>query len=272
LSHARRKKDFPKDNQRVEGRGKRPSATPSIQDLTRSSSLIFTGIVVQHGSSTVPILSPNEKMVAVRVDRGLRVDPVLGDLHGKIITVVAGAPESLSVGQKAVFFTNSWIHGRGIAVREVDHWDVGEEESVAAAVAQLPELHLMERLRSAELVVDAQVVRMTQVKQNSHERNAALWTAAQLQVKKVLRGQQRKSTMLFFPTADRPPWTNAPRFKERQRGIFILHRPSRSATLSEATLEADSLVALDPADFQPESQLPEVERLLAAVVSEGRIP
>ena len=245
---------------------------PSILDLTRSSSLIFTGTVVQRGTSTVPTLSPQENLVVVRVDRGLRVDPVLGDLHDKMITVAAPAPESLSPGQRAVFFTNSWIHGRGIAVREVDHLDIGEEENVAAAVAQLPQVYLMERLRSAELVVNAQVVQISPVQKTSGERNAALWAAAHLQVERVLRGQPRESTVVYFPTAGRPPWTSAPRFKEQQRGIFILHAPSRNATLSEATLDAGSLVALDPADFQPESQLPEVEKLLAAIKQEGGIP
>jgi hypothetical protein len=237
----------------------------SILDLTRTSSLIFTGTVVQRGTSTVPILPPRENLVVVRVDRGLRVDPVLGDLHDTMITVAAPAPESLNLGQKAVFFTNSWIHGRGIAVREVDHLDIGEEDSVAAVVAQLPQLHLLDRLRSAELVVDAQVVRISPVESTSLERHYAFWAAAHLQVEKVVRGKPHESTVVYFPTANRPPWTSAPRFKNHQRGIFILHAPSRSATLSEAMLEAGSLIALDPADFQPESQLPDVEKLLATI-------
>jgi hypothetical protein len=245
---------------------------PSILDLTRSSSLIFTGTVVQRGTSTVPNLSPQENLVVVRVDRGLRVDPVLGDLHDKMITIAAPAPESLSPGQKAVFFTNSWIHGRGIAVREVEHMDIREEESVAAAVAQLPQVHLLERLQNAELVVVAEVVRISPVERRSRERNVALWAVADLQVEKVLRGEARDPMVVYFPTAEWPPWTDAPGFKQHQRGVFILHAPSRNATLSEATLEAGSLVALDPADFQPESQLAEVEKLLTAIEYEGGIP
>src|SRR5262249_37941842 len=153
----------------------------------------------------------------VRVDRGLRVDPVLGDLRGKMITVAAAAPESLRVGQKAVFFTNSWIHGRGIAVREVEHMDVGEENMVAAAVSQLPQIHLHERLQSAAMVVEAEVVRIGPVERTSLERNAALWKAAELKVEKVLRGKPLKSTVVYFPTSDHPMWARAPRFKEGQQ-------------------------------------------------------
>jgi hypothetical protein len=238
---------------------------PPTLELTLSAGLIFSGTVVERGTSTVPALPPSQKLIVVRVDRPLRVDPVLGDLRGKLITVAAIAPETLSPGERAVFFTNSWIHGRGIAVREVEHMDIREEDQVASTVSQLPEVHLRDRLRSAELVVDAKVTRISSVERTTFERNAALWAAAELKVEAVLRGTARESTVVYFPTSDHPVWARAPRFTERQRGIFILRAPSRNATPSEAALEADSFVALDPADFQPESQLAEVEKLLGEI-------
>jgi len=220
------------------------------------------------GTSTVPSVPPGQNLVVVRVDRALRVDPVLGNLQGKMITVASTAPETLSRGQRAVFFTNSWIHGRGIVVREVEHVDVQEEDRVAAAVAQLPQVHLMDRLKSAELVVDAEVTRISPVEKRSPERKAALWAAAELRVRRVLHGPATQSTQVYFPTADWPPWTNAPRFREGQRGIFVLHIPARDRSLSESALEAGSLVALDPADFQPESELPRVQELIATIATE----
>src|SRR5258708_4080005 len=91
-------------------------AARSIQDMdmVRSCSLIFTRTVVERGASTVPDVPATDNLVVVRVERALRVAPVLGDLRGKLITVAATAPESLTPGQEAVFFTNSWVHGRGI--------------------------------------------------------------------------------------------------------------------------------------------------------------
>jgi len=245
--------------------GPSPSKSRPVEELVGSSSLIFAGTVIERGASTVPAVSPTDKLVVVRLDRGLRVDPALGDVSGKAITVAATAPESLSPGQRAVFFTNSWIHGRGIAVREVEHVDIREEDNVAAAVNRLPQVHLLERLRGAQLVVDARVTRITQVRQTSGERNAAVWAAANLTIEKVLRGEPERSTVVYFPTSDHPLWARAPRFTAHQRGVFILHAPSRDATLSEATIEPGILVALDPADLQPESQLPEVERLLGTI-------
>jgi hypothetical protein len=242
---------------------------PTMLELTLSASLIFSGTVVERGTSTVPAVPASRRLVVVRVDRPLRVDPVLGDLRGKMITVAAAAPEQLNPGQKAVFFTNSWIHGRGIAVREVEHVDIQEEDQVAVAVAQLPQVHLTDRLRSAELVVNAEVSRTNSVERKSFERNVAQWVAAELNINRVLRGESRESAIVYFPTSDHPLWASAPRFEQGQRGVFVLHAPARDRTPSEAMLETGSLVALDPADFQPESELPRVEELLANIASQG---
>jgi len=238
---------------------------PSLQELTRSSGLIFSGTVVERGTSSVPAVRKSDNLIVARVDRALRVEPVLGDLRGKLITIVAVAPESLGLGQQAVFFTNSWIHGRGIAAREVAHLDAGQADLVAQAVTKLPEDHLIERFRSAELVVDAEVTNVGAANKVTRDRKAAWWAPAELKIKKVLRGKSRESAVVYFATADWPPWTNALRLKQGQNGVFILHSRSQTATRSEAALEAGSLVAVDPADFQPASQLAAVQKLLAGI-------
>ena len=244
---------------------------PSIDDLARQASLVFTGTVTELGASTVPLLPASEKLVGVRVDRGLRVDPVLGDLRGKLITVGAAAPRTLIVGQRAIFFTRSWIHGRGIAVHEVAHVDPGHEQETATAIARLPERHLKDRVESAELVVAAQVTHIGADRKSRRRRNAAFWAPADLRVDRVLLGTPRQTTTVFFPTTRRPPWTNAPKFTEGQKGIFILQPVSRPSNAFFADLDPGSLIALDPDDFQPDSQLPTVESLVAAVRQERGI-
>jgi hypothetical protein len=242
---------------------KKSPVARSLQDMVCSSSLIFSGTVVERGTSSVPAVPKSDNLIVARVDRALRVDPVLGDLRGRLITVVATAPEDLGVGQQAVFFTNSWVHGRGIAVRQVAHVDAAQADAVAEAVAKLPEDHLLERLRSAELVVDAEVTNVGAANKITRDRKAAWWAPAELKIKKVLRGKPRKSAVVYFATADWPPWTNALRLKQGQHGVFILHSRSDTATRSLAALEAGSLVAVDQADFQPASQLAQVTKLLA---------
>jgi len=224
--------------------------------------MIFSGAVTQVGASSVPSLSPRDDLIVVRVERGLLVAAVLGELRGRLVTVATRPPNKLKPNDRAIFFAHSWIHGRGIAVREVAREDISEEAAVAAAVAQLPRVHLESRALGAELVVDADVVRVTPAERTTFERNAALWAVAELKVRSVLQGPPVDSVMVYFPTSDHPLWARAPRFKEGQRGVFILRAPSRNRTPSEAALESTSWVALDPADFQPESQLEGVAKLL----------
>ena len=97
---------------------------PSIAELTKQSSLIFSGTVEKLGGSTVSVLKSEERYAIVRVEQGFFVDPALGNLSGRLITVVPTAG-GLRVGEKAVFFTLSLIHGGGIAVREIE-WPRGD--------------------------------------------------------------------------------------------------------------------------------------------------
>jgi hypothetical protein len=235
------------------------------ESLVRSTGLIFAGTVMELGRSSVPAVKPADNLIVVRVDRGLRVDKALGDIRGKTVTVAVKDPKAFRAGQQAVFFTNSWIHGQGIAVREVEHAEIQAQDSVAAIIAKLPELHLIDRLRAAVLVVHAEVTRVGPVERFSLLRDDALWRPAELQVLHVLRGAPRSPTIAHFPTAKHPDWARAPRFTERQRGIFVLHAPSSGRHPSLAALPAGALIVTDPDDFQPESRLAEVEKLVAAI-------
>lgn len=245
-----------------------PYNEASIMSLTRGTGLIFAGTVVELGNSTVASLPAQPDFVVIRVERGLRVEPVLGDLRDKLITMAPRQPGSLRVGQRVVFFTHSWIHGGGIAVQEVDHLSIDAADAVAAAVEQLPQEELTDRVRTAELVVLAHVESIEQLPRMSYERDAALWAAAHLQVERVLRGPAVTEAVVYFPTSVGPPWFDAPRFHVGQRGIFLLHQPLRKRW-SEKALESGSLVALDPNDYQSEEALPEAEKAVARVEREG---
>ncbi len=243
---------------------------PDIEELVIASSLVFAGTVVQQGASTEPSLPARDNFIVVRVDRGLRVDPVLGDLRGTKVTVAMLAAGELRPGEQAVFFTNSWIHGGGIAVHEVAHLGIETEGEVAAAVARLPELHLAERLKQAERVVVAQVAAVRPLPIVAAERDAPLWALAELKVVQVLKGESEDTAMLYFPTSQARPWYSAPRFKEGQRGTFILQREvERANAPRDEDIGAPGFTALDPADFQPSEKLAQVRTLLATLNAQG---
>jgi hypothetical protein len=236
----------------------------SILDLTRSASLIFSGTVVKLGASDLPILPAREYYAVIQVDRSLRVDSALGDLRSKSITM-AMKPGSgdLKEGEKRVFFTRSWIHGKGIAVHEVGRLGIESEDAVAKAVADLPDLHLNDRLQSAERVVLAEVSEIRDVANQRRARSAPFWSAAVLRVVEALKGGT-EGVQVLFPTSKSRPWFRAPRFALHQRGVFLLrtNAPQAVRWLEGITAVNGALTALDAADFQPESRVEQVKELL----------
>ena len=236
----------------------------SIPELVQASTFVFSGTVLELRASSAPIATPSEQLVTVRLDRSLRVDSVLGDVRGESIIVAVNSTEQFEVGQQAVFFANSAVHGRGIAVREVAHVDVGQADLVAAAVAQLPRRHLLNRLQDAAVVVDATVTKIDPPG-FTFDQHDGLWAAARMRIRATLKGTAPSAPVFYFATAEWPPFDRMPRFRPRQAGIFILHVPPVDTPTHGGTLPAGSLVAVDAADFQEPSESASIERLLAAL-------
>ena len=236
----------------------------SISDLIRTSTFIFTGTVLERGASSVPLVEPDERLITVRLDESLRVDPILGDLRGNTITVEVGSSEHFEEGQEALFFANRAVAGRGIAVREVAHVDVDQAELVADGVAQLPHRHLLDLLQDAALVVDATITDIDPP-EFTFDQHDGQWAAAHLEVNTTLKGTTPPSPVLYFATAEWPPFDRMPRFEPGQAGVFILHLLPTEATNEGSTLPEEGLVATDHADFQESAEGERIQELLAAL-------
>jgi len=243
-----------------------PEHQPDIQKLIQSSSLIFSGTVVEMGASSVANLPPRANFAVVRIDRILRSDPALGSLHGKAVTVAQSNGSKLEDGERAIFLTSDWIQGGGIAAHEVAHFGLGREQEVAEAVQRLPERHLADRLRSSILVVVAEVIETKPMPYDFRWRNAPQWATASFRFRDAMRGLPTENTMALFATSSRPTWARSPRLYAGQRGIFLLHRPPVwTIPMLEASLTSEAFAVIDPADVQPESQRPLIEKLLSQV-------
>jgi hypothetical protein len=236
-----------------------------LQKLVSDSSLIFSGTVIELGASSVANLPPRDNFAVVSVDNPLRFDPALGDLRRRKITVALLKRGELQPDDKAIFFTLNWIQGGGIAAREVAHLPARQEDDVAAEVERLPERHLAERLASAMLVVMAEVSETKPTPFDIRSRDAPQWATARFRNVEALKGQPTENMVVLFPTSGRPMWARSPRLKGRQRGIFLLHRPPDWPPLPNLGPAIISAVytLLDPADVQPISQRPLIEKLLS---------
>lgn len=236
-----------------------------MSELVKESSFIFSGTVIELGASSVANLEPRENFAVIRIDRALRFDPALGDLRGRAVTVALLDRGELQPGNRMIFFASDWIHGGGIAAREIAHVLPQLEDEVTVEVKLLPERHLADRLADAVLVVIANVLRVIPTPFDISWRNAPQWAAASLQIVKVLRGEPTQNAKVLFPTSQRPTWLRAPHLSKGQHAIFLLHRPPDwvSVSDSESRPPSEVFTVLDPADVQPESQRQLVERLLS---------
>jgi hypothetical protein len=229
--------------------------------LTRASSFIFRGVVQEAGASNVRGLEPTANLLLVRVDAPLRSDPALGDMTGRVVTLATDAPDQLPPATDAVFFANGWIHSEEVAVRELAHASADLTEAVRTEVARLPDLHLLDRLAQARLVVLAEVQSTSRLRR-PRERRAPNWARAQLKVLTSLKGRAREP-ILLFPTSDSHHWFRAKRPRKGQRRVFILHAEDEHAQRWLNDSERGVVfTALDQADIQPEAQLDHLRALL----------
>ncbi len=241
----------------------------SPQSLVLRSSFIFTGTITAPGRSSLRVLTSRPGLAVARLDRGFLINPVLGNLEGRPITVrlAQEGAGAVRAGDRVVFFATAWVHGEEIAVAELARLPADEktEQEVARAVAMLPELHLSQRIAAAALIVQGtvtEIARATDIPRTGSEHDPA-WLRASIDVQTVLKGEivqspaRRKSASvtLLFPGSRDIAFKDVPRPAKGQKAVFLLHREGSPVPASEH-------VAPDPADIQPTSALPTVRRLI----------
>jgi hypothetical protein len=239
-----------------------------IARLTKESSFIFAGTVTAKGSSSVSVLSEQPGLAVVRFDRGFRVNADLGTLKGRPITVRlrqggVGAG-SVRPGERLVFFSTAWVHGKEIAVHEISRVaaDENTEQEVANAVAALPEIHLKQRIASATFVVFGKVVeiaRAADIPRLASEHDP-FWMRASIEVWETLKGgtdQNNGPGLFLFPGSRDRAFLSVPRPTKGQEAVFLLHTGS-------GTILKDQYVAPDPADIQAAQALDTIRRLLGS--------
>ncbi|MFZ1009678.1 MAG: hypothetical protein WAN65_22760 [Candidatus Sulfotelmatobacter sp.] len=242
-------------------------ASTDLTELVLRSTFIFAGTVESIGKSSVNVLNGRPGLAIARFDRPLRVNPVLGNLKGRPITVLIAKGGKVSPGEQLIIFANSWVHGEQIAVVESAQLALNPEteRAVSDIVASLPERHLQERIASAVLIVDGvvkSVARAPEAPETASE-HTPYWMRALIEIREVLKGQPeqtkatREEVQLYFPGSMDRRFQDVPKPKAGQSAIFLLHTPS-------GKFPPPGLVAPDPADVQPPEQLDAIRALIGA--------
>src|SRR6267378_2611853 len=251
--------------------------------LAKQSSIIFSGTVSQLGAVSFSGVPPSPQTIVVHVDSVLKKPPAVSLKKGDNVTVELKDPSAFQQGAQATFYTEGWIFGSGVAVKELGHeFNSGggtaasgagaAESALVQAQKQISDQDLQNRLNSADFVV---IGRVTEVRRWNVPKSATPhrvsehdpdWHEAVIKVQSVLKGGQVKGNKVVvrFPGRNDVAWVHSPKFEKNQQGIFCLNRDQASGVPTEKVggRQVNVYTCLGHGDSLPMSDAPRVRSLL----------
>src|SRR5467141_3989002 len=145
-----------------------PQAAGNQAALAKQSSIVFAGTVSQVGATSFSGVPKSSQTAVVRVDSVLKKPSAVSLKKGDNVTVELKDPSAFQQGTQATFYTEGWIFGSGVAVKELGHEfkpSSGETSKPAGADEkayqqyreQISDQELQDRLNAADFVVIGRV-------------------------------------------------------------------------------------------------------------------
>ncbi len=263
-------------------------AQASLAEALKKSDIVFIGTVGQVGAASFAAVPVSPRTVVVRVDAVIEKPKAVVLKQGDQVTVEVQDPSQFKVGVQATFYTDGWIYGQGIAVREVGH-ELAQSAMTEAAVKEnrnrvmqmrkeLSDADLRARIEAADMVVVGKVAEVhswtkagTAGPRGVSEHNPD-WQEAVIQVESSLKGAQaQQSLVIRFPGSMDISWYGVPKFKQGQDGTFLLKKDRVSgapmAMLAGAAVQA--YTALNSGDVLSKD---EAERVRSLVTQKAEKP
>src|SRR5438128_8248635 len=259
-----------------------PQGQNSQAALAKQSNIVFSGTVSQLGAVSFAGVPQSPQTIVVRVDSVLKKPPAVSLKKGDNVTVELKDPCAFQQGAQATFYTEGWIFGSGVAVKELGHEfkpSSGEtpkpagvdEKAHQQAQEQIGDQELQDRLNSADFVV---IGRVTDVHRWNAPKSATTrvsehdpdWHEAVVEVQSVLKGAQVKGNKVVgrFPGRNDVAWVHSPKFATNQQGIFCLSKDQTSGVPTEKVggRQVTVYTCLGHGDSLPLSDVPRVRSLL----------
>ena len=259
-----------------------PQATNNPAALAKQSSITFVGTVSQLAATSLAAVPKSSQTIVVRVDSVLKKPAAVSLKKGDTVTVEVKDPAAFQEGTQATFYTEGWIFGSGVAVKELGHDQPPSggtpatvetrEQTVGQTQPEVTDQDLQRLLGKSDYVVVARVtdVHPWTVPKSAAPRyrtseHTASWHEAVLQVQSVLKGPKlkRNKIVLRFPQSRDVAWVSAPKFEPGQQGVFILQKEDVSgAPANSGAAKADVYTCLRPGDWLPMTEEARVRSLL----------
>jgi hypothetical protein len=221
------------------GRPGKPAA-PVPATLLEQSDIVFVGSVLHHYARSFPEMEITPNTLVVKIDQLLEKPAAVALADGDLVSVEALSPWDLPVGTRAIFYSEGWIFGSGVAVRELHHellgpaFDKSVRDQIAsrfvAARERLAAARLRARVRAADLIVVGEVVAVRPGRAREGEKRPLSpeddpqWREAIVRVDEVVKPVVPPLTSLVirFPGSRDRLWSEMPKFVTGQRGTFLL--------------------------------------------------
>ena len=258
-------------------------ATNNQAALVNQSSIIFVGTVSQVAATSFTGVPKSAQTIVVRVDSVLKKPTAVSLKKGDDVTVEVKDLSAFQEGTQATFYTEGWIFGSGVAVKELGHEiapsggtpgaaETGEK-TVGQAQSEISDQDLQRRLATADYVVIGRItdVHQWRIPKSAAPRyrtseHSANWHEAVLEVQSVLKGPKvkRNRMVVRFPLSRDVAWVNAPKFETGQQGIFILKKDqvSGAPTAPLGGYKVDVYTCLKPGDWLSMTDAARVRSLL----------
>src|SRR5260370_25698472 len=260
-----------------------PQATNNQAALVKQSSIVVVGTVSQFAATSFTGVPKSAQTVAVRAASVLKKLKAVTLNKGANVTVEVKDPAAFHEGTQATFYTQGWIFGSGVAVKELGH-DIPPSGGTSAAAetgertvgqvqSEISDQDLQRLLATCDQVVigrstdvHAWVIPKSAAPRYRTSEHSANWHEAVLQVQSVLKGPKLKRNKMIvrFPESRDVAWASAPKFEPGQQGIFILKKDqvSGAPTASSAGYKDYAYTCLKPGDWLPMTEEARVRSLL----------
>ncbi len=197
------------------------------------ASTIFVGAVKEKASVSFPGVPVSPRTVVVEVTQVIHKPHLIPLSAGQRVTVELLIPESPAIDEPAVFFTEGWILGDGVALRELGHQPLAAEAStdqLSAGIQEARQQHedqkLKGRIERAVAIVRGKVASVSAAPRAATRvltEHAAEWQQAIVDVDSWIKGSSDAPQIVVrFPGSDDVAHFAGPRPRLGGEHVFLL--------------------------------------------------
>jgi hypothetical protein len=252
-------------------------------ELMKQSSIIFVGTVSKMKAVSFPRAPVSENTAVVKVELLLQSPPTISIKSGQEVTVRLKDPSSLSTGTKAIFYTDGWILGDGIALREVGHATVPRvvtlqadeqtKKSFIEAKRQLTDKKLLAQIESSDVVALGKVINIRPSLVAAQQRKFITehdpeWLDAEIEVQEGIKGVANGGRIVVrFPGSEDVAFFGVPKFKLNDERMFLLKK-DKITGLPKALVagaQVETFVVEKPLDVLPKEERDRVRQIFRTI-------